>query len=137
MDDRAVTSALRQRLIISDKATKMGAYAVVVTQRKEFISRVLAEVQARQYRGCIRPVQYYDYLSFHGDFSDDEAIFRKTMDYAYQQEYRIALNTSTDGDDPVPLDIGNLKDITLLYRSDELNEDFVDNLEFQRTLMTN
>ena len=132
-DDHAISSAIRRRLAFSEKCLNaFGGYAVVVYRFSEFLSRAQNAAGARQRWYKFAPVEYYNPLSFHGDFSDDEAIFRKTMDYAYQQEYRIALNTSTDGDAPVTLDIGNLKDITLLYRSDELNRDFVGNLTFQR-----
>ena len=114
-DDRVITSALRRRLIFSDRnLTTFGEYAVVVRRLGEFISRIRNAAEARQYGYAHAPVQYYDYLSFHGTFSDTEAVFRKTMAYAYQQEFRVALNTPTVGDDPFTPDIGCMKDMGLI-----------------------
>ena len=44
--------------------------------------------------------------------TDLEAAFQKRDVYRYQREYRIAVNTGTEGCDPLLLSVGDLSDIT-------------------------
>jgi hypothetical protein len=58
-------------------------------------------------------VEYYDDLTFHGNFEPKEAPFRKQRRFEYQQEFRVCIHTDTKGDDPLILQIGDLSDIAV------------------------
>ena len=63
-----------------------------------------------RYRAWSHLVRYYDPSSFHGRFEGIDPVFRKRTDYSYQREYRFAIDTGTTGDDPLHLDIGDIRD---------------------------
>ena len=46
-------------------------------------------------------------------FSGKEAIFKKRDEYSYQKEYRFAIATGVQGSNPIILDIGDIKDISM------------------------
>ena len=125
--DRAASGApgdieyLRQRLLIPERSFEMGAHAVVVTDIAEFMRRFDAAVASNNYRATHHFVRYYDPASFHGQFDGAEAVFRKRDEYIYQREYRFAIWTRTTGTDPLTLDIGDIRDITLRFDSADLN----------------
>ena len=113
--------AFRQQLLVPDECLSLGRYAVIVKNVEKFVSRVDAKARAEQYRFDRRLVDYYDPDSFHGAFKDQESVFWKQQQFAFQREYRFAFNTGTFGDDALNLDVGDLSDITLCLDATELN----------------
>lgn len=112
---------LRRELIVPNACLKLGTHAVVVREVRGFIERMHAAAQAQGYGIYRRLVRYYDPESFHGEFRDVEAVFRKQERFSYQREFRFAINTGRTGDLPLTLDIGDISGITMRLRSDELN----------------
>ena len=116
--------ALRQELTIPKKCLCLGKYAVVVMNVSEFINRMRSFARAKNYPGIKWGlVEYYNPETFHGNFPDEEAAFRKQKDYSYQREFRFAMNSGSSGENPQPLimNIGDISDITLQLESSELN----------------
>ena len=127
IDLRAVTSEeemspLRKRVLVPDECLNFGDFAVVVTAGPEFVRRVEVAATARGYRGRRGLVHYYDPDEFHGYFSESEAAFRKHRRYAYQQEYRFLFETLVAGNEPLILDVGDLRDVTIRMDSAEINK---------------
>ena len=129
--------ALRQELTIPKKCLCLGKYAVVVMNVPEFINRMRSFARAKNYPGIKWGlVEYYDPETFHGNFPDEEAAFRKQKDYSYQREFRFAINSGSSGEKTQSLimNIGDISDITLQLESSELNGEkwLGGKLEFQR-----
>ena len=112
---------LQRRLLVPERCFELGEHAVVITDVPEFMRRFGAAIEAHRYRGWSHLVRYYDPSSFHGHFEGIEAVFRKRSEYSYQREYRFAIDTGRAGDDPLHLDIGDIRDITKRSRPEELN----------------
>ena len=117
--------AFRSQLEIPDDCLKLGKFAVVVKDVAGFISRVETSVKSENYRVFRGFVKYYNPESFHGNFSDGEAIFRKRDEHKHQQEYRFVIDTLIKGTNPVTLNIGDIRDITMRFNSADINKDFL------------
>ena len=113
--------ALRQELTIPPKCLDLGKYAVVVMNVPEFVKRMRDSARAKGYGIRYGLVQYYDPETFHGNFDDEEAAFRKQNRYSFQREFRFAMNSGSLGEEPLVMDIGDISDITLQLKSSELN----------------
>jgi hypothetical protein len=83
-----------------------GDSLVLVKDAPEFLTRVAkaAKEQKLPMRGA--PVEYYD----ENDYSGQVGRFKKSSRFAYQIEYRIAIEAGVDG--PFRLQIGDFHDIT-------------------------
>ena len=112
---------LRQQLWIPDACFDLGPYAVVITDIAEFMRRFGAAVGSRGYRAWADLVRYYDPDTFHGHFEGIDPVFRKQSRFSEQREYRFAIDTGTAGRDALTLEIGDIRDITLRFRSPDLN----------------
>ena len=112
---------LRQKLTIPDKCLSLGNYAVVVKNVPEFINRMKTSARAKGYGIAQRLVKYYDPEIFHGHFRDVESVFWKQDQYRYQREFRFAINRGSLGEYPLVMDIGDIRDIALQFKSTELN----------------
>ncbi|MYE68377.1 MAG: hypothetical protein F4236_09740 [Acidimicrobiia bacterium] len=125
----------RRRLLVPERCLELGEHAVVVKDVPEFMRRFGAAIEREGYRAWTHLVRYYDPSTFHGHFDGIDAVFRKQIKYGYQREYRFAIDTRRT-DDPTPdpddeasdpkdgaldLDIGDIRDITLRLRSEDLN----------------
>lgn len=122
--DRAVggdVEDLQQRLMIPERCFELGEHAVVITDVPEFMRRFGTALKTHRYRGWSHLVRYYDPSIFHGHFEGIDAVFRKRSEYSYQREYRFAIDTGTTDDAALHLDIGDIRDITKRFRSEELN----------------
>lgn len=129
--DRATSGALedmehlRRRLLIPERCIKLGAHAVIVTDISEFMRRFGNAVASNGYRAWSHLVRYYDPASFHGQFDGIDPVFRKRIAYSYQREYRFAIWTRTTGNNPIKLDIGDIRDITVRFNSADLNREAI------------
>lgn len=112
---------LRDHLYIPPDCLKLGDYAVVVTQAKPFIDRVVGAAKDEGFGLKAGLVEYYDPSLFSGNFSEDEAVFRKRKEFQHQREYRFSFDTGTSGDGPIKLNIGDISDIALLCSTSEVN----------------
>ena len=126
---------VRRRVLVPERCLELGEHAVVVRDVPEFMRRFGAAIARERYRAWAHLVRYYDPSTFHGDFDGIDAVFRKRIEYGYQREYRFAIDTRRPDDEPpdldddapdledgvLNLDIGDIRDITLRLRSEELN----------------
>ena len=103
--------------------SEMGEHAVVITDVKEFLKRVTrgAKREGWQLRSWL--VKYYDLYPPEVASADERSFipaFFKRRKYELEREFRIALNTDTVGDDPITLDIGDIRDIACYAETREL-----------------
>lgn len=112
---------LRKELLVPDECLSLGEYAVVIQNGPEFIKRMDAAINAKNYKFYRKLVKYYSEESFHGEFKGLEAAFMKQDKYKFQREYRYAFWDDSLGEHPITIDIGDISDITMEMASDEIN----------------
>jgi hypothetical protein len=83
-----------------------GDSLVLVTNTREFLRRVTKAAQEQKLPTHGAPVEYYD----ENDYSGQVGRFKKSSRFAYQNEYRIAIEAGVDG--PFRFEIGDIHDIT-------------------------
>ncbi len=113
---------LKKQLEIHEDCTKLGRYAVLIKNPKEFIRRVRFGAERENYRICWRFVRYYDpEVGTAPSESNLDTIFNKPGQYEYQKEFRFAIDTGTLGSDPITLDIGDISDIAFSMDTPDIN----------------
>ena len=111
---------IRRKMVLPERIAEFGEHAVVIPYPREFLNRVKNAVKREQYGLCAGQVQYYNpkdgppRIPFGA-----ETAFIKRNDYAYQSEYRIAIDTGIEGTEPLTLRVGDLRGITSRRRSDD------------------
>ena len=116
------TEELKEQLEISERCVEdFGEHAVIVTNGKEFFRRVNEAVRKNGYRSKRGLVKYYQSVHPALENHIDGAFYKRDM-YSYQREYRIAISTGSVGRDPLPLDIGDISDITAYVRTQDINK---------------
>ena len=94
---------------------------MIITKSQEFINRVVGAISKNEYIGSAKLVQYYDPNIFSGEFTENDAVFKKRNEFAYQSEYRFAINTGFNGEDSLILNIGPIRDIAHFCDIEEIN----------------
>jgi hypothetical protein len=114
---------LKESMQLSDECTRLGDFAVVVTDGDQFIDRIETRVKALNIGGAMAYVKYYDPNEFHGEVPASEVPFWKPRRFAYQKEFRVVLSPQ-DASDPYVLDIGDISDISTMVPVSEFNAKF-------------
>ena len=117
-----IPGQLRSKLAIPRSCFSLGEYAVVIRDVPELIRRIGEAARSKRYRMWYGRVNYYDPDTYHGSNLDRDAVYWKQDHYRYQCEFRFVFDTQTEDDDPIVLEIGDIRDIALQFRSSELNE---------------
>jgi hypothetical protein len=101
----ALTKPVRDFLFPAEQEW-FGDCLVLITNTLEFLNRVsqAAREQKLPFQGA--PVEYYDETGYSGQVGR----FRKSSRFAYQNEYRMAIETGVD--EPFLFQIGDIRDIT-------------------------
>jgi len=97
--------------MVNENNNSLGTYAAIIYKTKEFIERVKQAVIENKFAMTAGLIDYYDPVHHHGFFSEHENIFKKRLEFKEQQEYRFAIDTNTKGDNPLTLEVGQMKDI--------------------------
>ena len=103
--------------------SKFGEHAVVITDAGEFLRRVTLASEHESWQVCSSHVSYYDAYPPNVAFGDGRSFapaFLKPRKYQLERELRVALNTGTLGDNPVTLDVGDIRDICWYIETREL-----------------
>jgi hypothetical protein len=114
-------NAYRNSLLLNNKMLELGDYCVILTNPSTFIENVKSSIQRNKLYYRMGLVEYFDPNIFHGTFSGIDAVFRKQIQFSYQKEYRIVIDSKTLGDNPYILETGNIRDICLTVRTNKLN----------------
>jgi hypothetical protein len=121
-------AAMKKQLQVDERCFALGPFAVIV-RKAPFNKQVQAALQrnGQWFRGDL--VKYYDNDTFHGVIGPKEAPFWKQKRFAYQQEFRIVVETGTEGDDPITIDIGDISHISAKIASSAVDEAYTLKLE--------
>ncbi|MFC1507836.1 hypothetical protein ACFL5R_01190 [Pseudomonadota bacterium] len=112
----------KKQLEIPDDCLKLGKHAVLVTNFTQFIERVKSAVQENNYGLNAGLVDYYNSETFSGNFTEEEAVFKKRDEYEHQKEYRFVIDSGIEGKNPIFLDIGDISDITMHCNVADVNK---------------
>ena len=113
---------VKARMQLSVQSEDFGEYAVLVRNVKEFLDRVQRALDKEGFEWRRGLVGYYDPNTFHGPFTEEEAVFRKRLEYGHQREYRFAIDTGNTGNSPLSVEVGDLSDIAELYQFSQLDD---------------
>lgn len=111
----------RKQLEIPEDCLRMGEHAVIIRNSKEFIHRIEEAVKSKGYRGSAKLVDYYSSEEFSGHFTEQEAVFKKRIEFQHQREYRIAL-AGFPGDGPITLEIGDIRSFAQMCDVSDVNK---------------
>lgn len=111
----------KKQLEIPEECLKLGKYAVIITSVSKFIERVQLATDKYDFGLQADLVEYYDPVTFHGSFNENEAVFKKRDEYSHQKEYRFAFDCGVTGEDPLVVEIGDISDITMLCDASDVN----------------
>ena len=106
---------LTSLLPVHERCLRLGRYAVVIKDVGQFIRRVREAATAEGFVVGQDQVAYYDPGTYHGFTPLAAAVFRKHEGYSYQSEFRFAIHTGTEGDNHITLEIGDIRDIALMF----------------------
>ena len=115
------TAAIKERVSFSERFLEFGNHVVVITNVIKFLNRVVVAANRKRYALDFDFVSYYDpeigtTLIPHSV----ETIFAKRNEFAWQEEFRLAFNTFTQGNDAMELDIGRIDDIAFLGNTSDM-----------------
>lgn len=114
-------SEFLEKIKINDECLNLGDFCVVIHNPKLFLERITSAIKKTGYSGAAKLVEYYDPDDFHGDFDEQDVVFKKRKEYSYQSEYRIYIDTELEGDEPYVLQVGDLRDIAVSCKTCEIN----------------
>ena len=107
-----------------ERLSKFGRHVVVVFGRT-FLDRVRKACNSRGFIVYPGAVDYYDPRNGRGAGPMEFGlVFQKRLEYAYQSEFRLAIDTGLYGENPLTLNIGNIDDIAVRLETDNINKEF-------------
>lgn len=110
----------KKQFLIDERCLKFGPFAVI-TSAVPFLAQLKKALQHRKLQGLGRLVEYYDDEVFHGEIAQQDVPFKKQKQFNYQKEFRICVQTSTRGDDPITIDVGDISKICAKVVSSKIN----------------
>lgn len=110
-------------LLVPKEYSKFGQYAVLIANPAEFFRQVESAVLREGYSVWRRAIRYVDPTTADIEmFSEEiEVAFHKHSRYSSEKEYRFAIDTNTEGSNPITLDIGGIEDIAARVDTSKIN----------------
>lgn len=113
-DDELSDDELEKRIVSVSEKLKlhqdcfgMGQHVVLIYAVEPFIEALKKFEKEKGLRLRRGLVKYYDEMTYHGNFKEEEAIFHKPQKYSHQKEYRIAFRSPDKA--PFTIDIGSIE----------------------------
>lgn len=101
---------LNRQIVVDEQCLKFGKYAVFISGRP-FLERLKQEMHRKGYQHKWKLVEYYDDRAFNGEIEEREIPFRKQLQFRYQKEFRICVDTKTVGDAALTIKLGDISHI--------------------------
>ncbi|MYN30633.1 hypothetical protein [Duganella levis] len=114
---------VREQLFVSEKVAKFGRHGVLI-DAATFIEKMKIALRTRGVGFASNLVEYYDDETFNGEIKVDRIPFSKRKRFSFQNEYRFVVNTKTEGDDHLQLELGDISDFCRKVDPLELNNLF-------------
>lgn len=116
-----------------DKMIGFGDTALLITDWKEFCTRIHNSIIGNKYELYHRAVKYYDEdneipIEIMDLLTDGlhNLPFVKRKRYSYQQEYRLSIRMDKTSKEYIKLNIGNIHDISTQIPADDLLKEGID-----------
>lgn len=103
-----------------------GDTALLILDSDEFMKRIEKSAQEKGYKVYKNFVKYFDEKKDHVDIflslmlEEQNVAFWKRESYAYQNEFRFVISAENLDDDHLELDIGNIKDISIIMKASSI-----------------
>lgn len=111
-----------QNIVSLDENTNnLGKFLVIITNPQEFMERIKKVVIENGYAIRTGLVEYWDFNN-PVSIPDDKIGFVKSINYAHQKEFRVMIDDGKNQNSALNLEIGSLKDITVMIPTDKFNE---------------
>lgn len=101
---------------INEKIFRFGEFALVIIDKPEFFKRIESTLKLQKIRGEAGLVEYVV-----NDYTGQLGPFRKLKRFEYQSEWRLVCYDGPGG--PRKIRIGSIKDISIIIRSNQINEE--------------
>lgn len=110
---------IQNGIFIDEKLEQFGEFVVIIHKPEVFIQKIKQTLCNLGIRLTYQfnPVKYFDEKSYSGEVG----IFKKTNDYAYQSEWRLAISIPNQ-EKPFQFNIGSLFEIACLLETRKLKE---------------
>ena len=119
-DHEEIQAKLQAAFQVDERCLAFGRHAVIVSA-ENFLPQLRQSLEPCEHWFKADMVEYYDEKIFHGDFSEQDAPFRKQSRFAYQKEFRVCLQTPTPGDKPRTFEVGDMSAFAIKVRSADIN----------------
>lgn len=110
---KRINEIFEKKLNLNEEALSLGKFAVVIYQVNDFIDKVSKAIKKEGFDCQYGLIDYYDSNTFHGQFKEDECIFKKRNSYANQNEFRFVFMNSNTSSGTKIIKIGSLKKIAI------------------------
>lgn len=108
---------------IDGRCFKFGKFAVIV-HAVPFLNQLREALKGKGYKVIGKMVEYYDDEVFHGEIPMADIPFRKQKRFSYQREFRLCVDTCSQHDSPITIQIGDLSHISVKVDSGQLSRYF-------------
>ncbi len=95
---------------------EFGTHCVLIHNHKEFFDRIFTHLKSKKINYGNDDVSYRDLTKYTGD----KNLFTKGIEYAWQKEWRLFLNTRRNK--PYKFKIGNLENIAHIMKTDQIEK---------------
>src|SRR5699024_8781950 len=119
--------------LVDPRVKEFGDYVLIINDYERFINRVdklFEQYSNRNLRAVPGIVEYVDTGKFHGKYG----VFKKPLEYSYQNELRIVFDgLSVTSDKSIIAEIGDISDISTLMPYNQFRKSYKvikGNLEF-------
>lgn len=109
-----------EQIVVDEKNKSFGKYCVCITDIKEFLNRIKKVIDEEDIVCHYMSVDYIDKSQGH-TIEENKIPFTKFDNFAYQREFRIAIDTKKNINEAHILEIGNLRDIAFITTIDKIN----------------
>jgi len=113
-----------EELRIPSKLKKLGSFCVLVNNPIVFIEKVRTVVILKNFKGKLGLVNYYDSLNSSVVSKGLEAAFHKHDTFSYQNEYRVLIDSESNVNSPIALEIGDISDICQVINLEDFKVEF-------------
>lgn len=116
-----INALLKEHATLSDEINLFGEYAVVITNVKDFITKVTEAARQGGYSLKRGLVDYFDPENFHGSFEEIESAFKKRQIYSYQKEFRFVFDSQRPPEAQT-IHAGSLEGLAVKLKTNEIND---------------
>lgn len=99
---------------VDPKVKEFGSHFLVISNPAQFMERLKFKIKESGMEFQAQAVEYYDKWKHNGSLT----LFHKTLEYKYQNEYRVLVNNKTDK--PIKFSLGSLEDISQILETDRI-----------------